>query len=258
MQGTLGQGALRQARVNRAVGSTFLKRQSSRSGTADVAGLLRVALRLPLFMPPTSGDAALNDDGPAPWRDEEAMRVTLDSAAAFADEMEALAGQAAGLTDTEPLEQSEVHVELHERSSPAWKADFERRPAFHEGVVEYLTRQVMGELASSGAPGDRAYPAFENEVLVASRLATLAGEEALRQAYFVGNMRLMYYRIGQRLGATGVADAEAKGRRFLDQASLLMNRGRYEEVQNGFGRYLPPQKTGARSTRPTVPYRSGS
>ena len=116
----------------------------------------------------------------------------------------------------------------------------------------------MADLERSGVSPERSYPAFENEVLVASRLAAIVGEDGLRQAFFIGNMRLMYYRIGQRLGASGVAQAEATGRKYLDQASLLMNRGRYEEVQTGFGRYLPPQRTGAPSGRPTMPMRSGS
>ena len=100
--------------------------------------MLHVALRLPLFMPPTLSDEALDAGGPAPWRDEEEMRVSLAAAAALSEEMAALAAQEPDPTDAEPIEQSEVHVQVHEMSSPAWQADFERRPAFHEGVVEYL------------------------------------------------------------------------------------------------------------------------
>ena len=262
MQKSLARDTSRQARANQTVSRTFSPASRRRGSLPDVTGLLNVALRLPLFMPPGMADQALAEDGPMPWRDEEEMRLSLASAAAFAEMMDDLAAQEvpeAVADDNEPILQSEVHVQVHELSSPAWRADFERRPAFHEGVVEYFTRQVMSDIEQEKTPANPSYPAFVNEVAIAYRLAGMVGEDALREAYFTGNTRLMFYRIGQRLGIAGVPQAEATGRRFLDQASLLMNRGRYSEVQSGLDRYQPPGKAGARSqARPMAPYRSGS
>ena len=145
-------------------------------------------------------------------------------------------------TDYGRLRQSAVHERVHARASAAWRGSHEDDTALHEGVTEYFTRQVVQRAAGVDESVSAPYEAFDNEVQVAERLIGLVGEEAVRGAYFEGDVGTLHMDVGSTLGVPDPVRAEVAGRQFMGQVGQAMNRGMFDRTDQVLAQLTPTEQ----------------
>jgi hypothetical protein len=137
------------------------------------------------------------------------------------------ARQAAAAPAGRMVSQSMVHERVHGHASAAWRSEFERLTALHEGVSQYFTEIAFDRVAGRQTA---AFPAFAVQTDIAARVARFVGPKTLERAYFHGDTIALHAAMGRVMGAASPQEAVYWGRTCFGRVGQAMNEGLNAQV----------------------------